>query len=176
MAKPAKSPITEKLPDIEETQEQYRQRIVDMVCEVTASTDKGLDKICKAFQKDILDFPTEGAIRKWLRADEELSTQYARAKEDQIEKLVEQIIDISDDDSLDMSFKEDGTPYVNTEHIQRSKLRVDSRKWIASKLKPKKYGDKITQEVSGPDGGPIKTQNVAELTDEQLLAMIAAGK
>lgn len=40
-------------------------------------------------------------------------------------------------------------PQLDTEHVQRSRLRVDTLKWQASKLVPKKYGDKIHQEHSG---------------------------
>jgi hypothetical protein len=61
---------------------------------------------------------------------------------------------ISDDGRNDYTETEDGE-VPNHEHIQRSRLRVDSRKWLASKLVPKKYGDKVSAEVSGPDGGPI---------------------
>jgi len=43
--------------------------------------------------------------------------------------------------------------------VARSRLRIDARKWLASKLAPKKYGDKIDATLSGPDGGPIKTEN-----------------
>lgn len=137
-----------------ETRGEYRSRILDMVCDVTACTNQGLDRICKAFLKD-QDFPDETSIRRWLREDEELAKRYARAKEDQIEKLVEEIIEISDDDSLDIAFTEDGKQYIDQQHIQRSRLRVDSRKWIASKLKPKKYGDKIDHTIGNPDGTPL---------------------
>jgi hypothetical protein len=44
--------------------------------------------------------------------------------------------------------------------VARNRLRVDARKWVAAKLLPKKYGDKVQQEVSGPDGGPIEVQTV----------------
>ena len=44
---------------------------------------------------------------------------------------------------------------LNGEHVQRSKLRIDARKWKASKLAPQKYGDKVSTEVSGPDGGAV---------------------
>ena len=43
--------------------------------------------------------------------------------------------------------------------VDRSRLMVDAREWLASKLAPKKYGDKVSTEVSGPDGGPIQTEN-----------------
>ena len=134
---------------VSETTEQYRQRIVDMACEVLENTEQGLDRICKAFQKDDETFPDETTIRRWLKESDELAKQYAGAKENQVEKLVEQIIEISDDDSLDIAFTEEGKQYIDQQHIQRSRLRVDSRKWIASKLKPRKYGDRITNEHTG---------------------------
>lgn len=147
-----------------ETTEEYRQRIVGMVCEVTTVSSQGMDRICKAFKTNNPDFPDETTIRRWFKENEELAKQYARAKEDQIEKLVEEIIDISDDSSLDIAFNDDGKPFVDHEHIARSKLRVDSRKWIASKLKPKKYGDKL--ELAGDPQNPL-TINVVKFSDSK---------
>ena len=66
------------------------------------------------------------------------------------------MLEISDDGSRDYTATEDGDEIPNHEHIQRSRLRVDSRKWLASKLAPKKYGDRLAAELSGPDGGPIQ--------------------
>jgi len=54
---------------------------------------------------------------------------------------------------------EEGRKKVNHENIQRDRLRVDSRKWYASKVLPKIYGDKLAKELSGPNGGPIETTN-----------------
>ncbi len=162
-----------------ETDEQRKERVakhksdcVDILCEMTRETDKGIKRICDTVQKDNPDFPKGSTIQDWIEADEALSGQYARAKDFQIERLAEQILEISDDDSLDMAFKEDGTPFVNTEHIQRSKLRVDSRKWILSKLKPKKYGDKVT--MAGDADNPLVVSHKHEMTEAELIA-IAAG-
>lgn len=85
---------------------------------------------------------------RWLREDEEKSKQYARASEERAEFMREEIIDISDDGSNDWmeKFNKEGESIgwaVNGENIQRSKLRVDTRKWHMSKVMPKKYGDKI---------------------------------
>lgn len=57
--------------------------------------------------------------------------------------MAEDIIDISDESSRDFIETEDGRMIPNTEAIQRSKLRVDTRKWLMAKMKPKKYGDKM---------------------------------
>ena len=45
---------------------------------------------------------------------------------------------------------------LNNEVIQRSKIRIDTRKWLASKLKPKKYSEKLQTELSGPGGKDLK--------------------
>jgi len=46
--------------------------------------------------------------------------------------------------------------------VDRSRLMIDARKWLASKLAPKKYGDKVSAELSGPDGGPIQESLIVE--------------
>lgn len=85
--------------------------------------------------------------------------QYARAREAQADALVDDMLEIADDARNDWMERrgDDGTDsyQLNGEHIQRSKLRIDARKWMATKLAPKKYGEKITQEVTGADGAPL---------------------
>lgn len=98
------------------------------------------------------DMPSVATIIKWLRDFPRFTAQYARAKEEQADVLAEEILDISDDGRNDWMERLIGEDIpvgwtLNGEHIQRSKLRVDSRKWIAAKLKPKKYGDFQRHEV-----------------------------
>jgi hypothetical protein len=99
-----------------------------------------------------------------LREHEEFSEQYARAKEESADALVEDMLDIADNaanpvivDGVPLVVE--GKPVMNADAaaVAHARLRVDTRKWSASKLKPKKYGDKVTQEVSGPDGAPVQT-------------------
>jgi hypothetical protein len=94
--------------------------------------------------------PNRAAVFRWLSKDEDFRNQYAHAREEQAEALADDIIAIADqyDTAKDA---------LEPDLIQRAKLRIDSRKWVASKLKPKKYGDKIQTEVSGKDGGPIES-------------------
>ena len=70
-----------------------------------------------------------------------------------LKEVASKTADIADDGTNDWQERQnkDGSSYIalNTEHVQRSRLRVDTRKWIASKLKPKKYGDKQAVEHSG---------------------------
>jgi hypothetical protein len=108
--------------------------------------------------------PHVSTVYRWIAANDTFRDMYARAREDQADTLADQIIDISDDstnDFVDAGVGEnaDGSPIAtsfNSEHVQRAKLRVDARKWVAAKLKPKKYGDKLSTEHTGADGGPIE--------------------
>jgi hypothetical protein len=92
--------------------------------------------------------PCRTAVYNWLDKSKEFADKYARAVEDRAESLAEEILTIADDDSGDYGFKkvrneegESAEVFIDKDNIQRAKLRVDSRKWIASKLFPKKYGD-----------------------------------
>ena len=127
----------------------FTQEMADIICERIAKGES-LRKIC--LDKDT---PSHTTILKWLREIEGFASQYARAREDQAEFYLDEIIAISDESSQDKVANEDGTERTDSEAIQRSKLRVDTRKWAMSKLAPKKYGDKITQEVTGANGDPI---------------------
>lgn len=99
--------------------------------------------------------PSQPTVFKWLGQQEDFAKQYARAREAQADALADEIVDISDDGSRDYFKDSDGQIVVNHDHIARSRLRVDARKWIASKLKPKKYGEKLSTELTGADGGPV---------------------
>lgn len=121
----------------------FSQEIFDEIC-VRIAEGESLRKICKDEK-----MPSLVAVWKWLNNSEELVKQYTRAREEQAETLVDEIIDISDEKKDDTFLDKDGNEVINHEAIARSRLRVDSRKWIASKLKPKRFGDytKIQAEV-----------------------------
>ena len=78
-------------------------------------------------------------VYRWLRMNEGFRHQYAHAREDMADTFGDQILKIADDDSL--------TP-------ESRRLRIDTRKWLASKLAPKRYGDKLA--VGGDEGNPIQ--------------------
>lgn len=119
----------------------YNQEIANLICERVAAHDFGIKKLCDMFP----DMPVPDTIRLWRWRHPEFSAQYAKAKAFQGELTAEEILDIADDGRNDWmeSLGEDGKPLgwkVNGEHVQRSRLRIDTRKWIASKLAPKLYG------------------------------------
>jgi hypothetical protein len=125
----------------------YSQELADRIC-AKLMEGMSLRAICK---ED--DMPSIGTVCVWLASGDEsfsgFQEQYARARQVQAELLADEIIDIADDSSRDTEETDMGN-VTNYENIQRSKLRIDTRKWIASKLLPKKYGDKLDLNHSGP--------------------------
>lgn len=132
----------------------YTQELADGICQTIASSSKSVRKVCSD-----LNIPY-GTVLAWLSEGhpnykEDFAKQYARAKEMQADFLAEEIIEISDDGSNDTYEDEDGVEKVNHDVIQRSRLRVDARKWYAGKLRPKKYGDKMDITSDGERIAPI---------------------
>lgn len=102
--------------------------------------------------------PASSTVFRWLTARPAFQEQYARAREVQADAIFEDILDIADDarnDWMERRGEGDAGWQANGEHIQRSRLRIDARKWMAGKLAPKKYGEKASLEVSGKDGAPL---------------------
>lgn len=133
----------------------YTENIAVSICSQAAKA-VSMNTICMPD-----DMPDSRTVFRWLANNEEFCQQYARAKEECADFIAEEILEIADDSEHDYITKtrDDGSEYevVNHDHIQRSRLRVDARKWYAGKLRPKKYGEKVHQEHTGPDGGPIET-------------------
>lgn len=123
-----------------------------LICLQISTSSCSIQTILKKLKKEIDKVPDLSTVMDWLSDNKDFAEQYARAKEEQCEFMAEEILDISDDSSLDLAFTEEGKAFVDKEHINRSRLRVDTRKWILSKLKPKKYGEKIGVEHSGEVG------------------------
>ena len=113
------------------------------------------------------DMPALSTVFRWLAAHHEFQEQYARAMDARATLLAEEILEISDDSSGDaVTDPETGAVRMDAEFVARARLRVDSRKWLAARMSPRKYGDKITQEHVGGEGGPIKQ----EITRIELVA------
>lgn len=133
----------------------YNEEIVATICERLAEGES-LRRICADE-----GMPAKSTVMLWLAQHEAFSDQYARAREAQADYLAEDLLEIADDGRNDWMATQVGdgvTAYqANGEHIQRSRLRVDARKWLIAKMAPKKYGDRVTQEHTGPGGeGPVR--------------------
>jgi hypothetical protein len=123
----------------------FTQQIADLICERIADGES-LRKICLDD-----DLPSKSSVFKWLGENPAFSDQYARAREAQADTMADEILDISDDGRND-TYETDSGTVTNHDVIARSRLRVDARKWLASKMAPKKYGDKLA--VGGADDLP----------------------
>lgn len=113
----------------------------NLICEEIATSTKGLESIIKEQQELDPAFPCRRTVYLWMRDDEKLRKQYELAKRCQIENLIDEIIEIADDTTHDFVMNEHGNEVLNKEHVQRSRVRIDTRKWLAGKLKPTLYGD-----------------------------------
>jgi hypothetical protein len=98
-------------------------------------------------QLEAADMPSTKTFYKWLE-NEDRGKQYARACEYRADAIFEEILNICDDKTEDYISTKSGA-VGNNAAVQRARLQVDTRKWIVSKLNPKKYSDKIQNEVTG---------------------------
>jgi hypothetical protein len=148
----------------------YNKEIGDRICEALIE-GKSLRELCR---ED--GMPAPAMVCRWLAnpKNDEFRQQYARAREYQADTLFDESLEIADDASNDWMLRQnkDGSEAwtLNGEHIQRSRLRVDTRKWMAGKLAPKKYGEKLTTELTGKDGGPIETVDLSPLEAARRIA------
>ncbi len=130
----------------------YSEFLADAICQRLAGGES-LRSICT--QEDM---PAKTTVFVWLRRDEGFRDQYARAREAQAECFAEEIIDIADDATNDYMLRknEDASESwrLDSENIQRSRLRVEARKWVVSRILPKKYGERVALEHSGSSNGP----------------------
>lgn len=89
--------------------------------------------------------PATASIFRWLEGNEAFRERYARAREVQAHTIAErgfmEAMSAGGPDGLD---------------AQSARIRFDAARWLAGKLAPKVYGDKVTQEHTGPGGGPVK--------------------
>jgi hypothetical protein len=146
----------------------YTQDLADSICERLATGES-----MRSVSTD-KDMPAMSTLFKWLREHEEFSQQYARAKQESADAMAEDILAISDDGENDWALKTYGNTeswITNGEALQRSKLRVDTRKWLMAKMKPKKYGDKLDIKSESEI-----THKFEDLKDEELDQLIKARK
>lgn len=128
----------------------FTQELADEICR-RVSEGRSLRSVCRD-----ADMPTDETVRQWRLADAEFSAQYARAREARAEVLADEIVEIAD----------------TAEDAQLARLRVDARKWAASKLDPKRYGDRLDIDAT------VRKAEVSEnpLTDEQWAASYAVNR
>ncbi|HMF72314.1 MAG TPA: hypothetical protein VK616_12630 [Flavitalea sp.] len=138
----------------------YTQELGELICQRIATHDKGLPRLCAMYD----DMPAESTINRWRYQVPEFRTKYAQAKMIQADLLAEQCLEIADDDSQDIRLNDEGYESLNGEFVARSRVRIDTRKWLASKLLPKQYGDKLLLEQKTEENDKLKAE-LMELRD-----------
>lgn len=124
----------------------FTQDLADKICEELAE-GKSLRTVCLAD-----DMPGKATVFRWLRTNEDFRDQYTRAKQEAADALADEILDIADDGSNDymtVKFGDEEREVLNHEALQRSRLRVDTRKFLMAKMKPKVYGEKLDLTTDG---------------------------
>lgn len=112
----------------------YSEELAAEICERIAS-GKSLRKVCEAD-----DMPSISAVTKWLNSKPDFVAQYARARDGQADTYAGEIVEIADTE-----------PDPN-----KARVRIDARKWVAARLAPKKYGDKIAHTGGDEGDNPIR--------------------
>jgi hypothetical protein len=119
---------------------------------------EGFEYVCLEIEKGhalrniVGSFMGSKKFFQMLDSSETLRKRYARACEMRADSIAEDIIDISDASNADLIIGEKGNLIIDGEAVSRSRLKVEARKWILSKLHPKKYGDKVELDHKSTDG------------------------
>ena len=121
---------------------EYTEKLGREICRAISSSSKGLEVLCK----ENSHWPCADTIYNWLSERADFSEIYVRAKRQQVDVLISEILQIADDSSRDTITDEHGKERYNGEWVGRSRLRIDTRKWLASKLVPRLYGDRVQVE------------------------------
>ncbi len=145
----------------------YTEDVAEEICSRIALGET-LNQICRSTH-----MPARPTIVGWVMEDRQgFSDRYARARDLCLEHWADEVLEIGDDGTNDWMVREHGDDdknaswVVNGEHVSRSRLRIDSRKWLLSKLKPERYGDKL--QVGGdPTGTPLKHVIETHIIDPQ---------
>jgi hypothetical protein len=135
---------------------QYTKEMGDIICERLACGES-----MRSVSRDET-MPAMSTLFKWLREAPGFSEQYEKAKLESADALVEDMLDIADNQAQE-EIEVDGVSVkaATGPSVAHARLRVDTRKWAASKLKPKKYGDRMHTEHSG-------SIDLASMSDEEL--------
>lgn len=120
----------------------YSIELAKEICDKIATSSKGLIRLCK----ENSHWPDRSTIFKWKIEHQQFSDMYYKAKDDQIDSIYDECLDIADDISNDTIIRVgkngEETEICNSEYVNRSRLRIDTRKWCAERLRPKMFGAK----------------------------------
>lgn len=120
----------------------YNQEIADQICYLVETEAMGMKKICDTHS----ELPAFRTVFYWLTENKEFLQQYTRAREGQADSIADKMLEIAFE------------PSKNLTAAQDKRTQIDALKWIASKLKPKKYGDKMDVTTDGEKINNVKVE------------------
>lgn len=149
------------------------KRTPEIIERVIAGLRKGtpLTVICEPD-----DMPCDDSIRIWAESDEGLSRDIARARLAGHDRIAWETLTIADTpvEGIVEKTGKDGVEVTRADMLGHRKLQVETRLKLLAKWDPKRYGDRIAQEISGPDGGPIQQQAVRSKEEAEAFAAMMA--
>jgi len=122
----------------------YTDELANEICRTIACNSRGLNPLCAANPH----WPDRSTIFQWRLDKPSFSDMYDKAKIEQTECMADEMLEIADDTSNDTYVNDKGNVVCNSEYVNRSRLRIDTRKWHMERLKSKKYGNKIESSIS----------------------------
>ena len=155
-----------------------RNAVMQIVFERVATSTKSLAAVCLEPHEG-WEMPSLRTVMLWMAGDDTLQRAYAHAKKLQAEVMADELLTIADDGSNDTYIDENGFKKTDTDVLGRSRLRVDTRRWLLSKLNPKRYGDAI--KLTGDDAAPMVSkvltpEAIAALSNEELEAALKVAE
>lgn len=130
----------------------FSDELAERICDELMD-GRSLVQICAAN-----DMPNRRTVLRWMEKDEAFATKCARARTMQADLMDDKILDLAE--------------HCTPESAPADRVKLAAYQWRASKLAPKKYGDKASLEMTGRDGGPIETRDLTPLETARRLAFI----
>lgn len=136
--------------------EKQKTRVITQICDKVIEEKISFNQAVKLSGISLVTF------YKWIATNETLRNLYNYAREVRSDVLFEEIIEIADTTEIGTITKETlkGTETITSDMTEHRKLKIDARKWAVAKMQPKKYGDKISAELTGADGAPLIPQTI----------------
>jgi hypothetical protein len=153
----------------------YTPELADRICELISSHSIGLVSLCNQYP----DLPSPSSIRKWL-ADPDKSDflhQYEISLSMRADNLFEEILEIADSVQIGetITTKAGEQEVTQADMIQHRRLRIEARKWIVSKLLPKKYGDSTQIQTNDKDE-PVQPPKIEIVISESVVNEVLKGR
>jgi len=136
----------------------YNETIAKAICEAYASCKDGIEVVCAKNP----GFPHPSTIYEWRNVHKIFDEMYIRARENKAEYVAALITQVAFDE------RGDEVPFYGQVHVQRDKLKFDALRWQASKLNPRKFGEKVDLTTNGKDLPPAQVVDLSKFDTETL--------